>query len=111
MLLWLGLTAGGFAIVGGVVWSRFAAELRMHRGRVSRGSQVVPSRFGQIEFATLGHGAPVLIVHGAGGGFDQGLSAAGRLTDAGYRIIAPSRFGTFGHPARTTPRRSTKLMR
>jgi 2-hydroxy-6-oxonona-2,4-dienedioate hydrolase len=93
MLLWLGLTAGGLVIVGAVVWSRFAAELRMHRRRVSRGSQVVPSRFGQIEFATLGHGAPVLIVHGAGGGFDQGLSAAGRLSDVGYRIIAPSRFG------------------
>ena len=93
MLLWFALAAGGLVIVGAVVWSRFAAELRMHRGRVSRGSQVVPSRFGQIEFATMGHGAPVLIVHGAGGGFDQGLSAARRLTDAGYKIIAPSRFG------------------
>ena len=93
MLLWLGLTAGVLGIIGGVVWRRFTAELRMHRGRVSRGSRVVPSRFGQIEFATIGHGAPVLIVHGAGGGFDQGLSAAGRLTDAGYQIVAPSRFG------------------
>jgi 2-hydroxy-6-oxonona-2,4-dienedioate hydrolase len=93
MLLWLGLMVGGLGIVGAVVWSRFAAALRMHRRRVSRGSQVVPSPFGQIEFARLGHGAPVLIVHGAGGGFDQGLSSAGRLTDAGYQIIAPSRFG------------------
>jgi len=93
MILWPGLIVGGLGIVGAVVWSRFAAELRTHRGRVSRGSQVVPSRFGQIEFATLGHGAPVLIVHGAGGGFDQGFSAAGRLTDAGYQLIAPSRFG------------------
>jgi len=73
MLLWLGLTAGRLVIIGAVVWSRFAAALRTHRARVARGSQVVPSRFGQIEFATLGHGAPVLIVHGAGGGFDQGL--------------------------------------
>ncbi len=93
MLLWVGLTAGGLVIIGAVVRSRFAAALRTHRARVARGSQVVSSRFGQIEFATLGHGAPVLIVHGAGGGFDQGLSAAGRLTDAGYQIIAPSRFG------------------
>jgi len=93
MLLWLGLTAGVLGIIGAVVWRRFTAELRMHRGRVSRGSRVVPSRFGQIEFATIGHGAPVLIVHGAGGGFDQGLAAAGRLTDAGYQLVAPSRFG------------------
>lgn len=88
MLLGLGLTASVLGIVGAVVWRRFGAELRMHRGRVSRASQVVPSGFGQIEFATLGHGAPVLIVHGAGGGFDQGLSAASQLTDAGFQIIA-----------------------
>lgn len=93
MLLWFGFTAGVLGMVGAAVWWRFAAALSFHRARVARGSQVVPSRFGQIEFATLGHGAPVLIVHGAGGGFDQGLSAAGRLTDAGYQVIAPSRFG------------------
>jgi pimeloyl-ACP methyl ester carboxylesterase len=32
-------------------------------------------------------------VHGAGGGFDQVISGAGRLVAAGYQIIAPSRFG------------------
>ena len=53
----------------------------------------MPSRFGQIEFATVGHGAPLLVVHGAGGGFDQVVDAASRLTAAGYQIIAPSRFG------------------
>ena len=93
MMLWLGLIVGGLGIVGALVRRRFAADLRGHRARVVRGSQVLPSRFGPIEFATIGHGAPVLIVHGAGGGFDQGLSAAGRLSDAGYQLIAPSRFG------------------
>ena len=93
MLLWFGLMTGALGIVVAVVWRRYAGVLSFHRARVARGSPMVPSRFGQIEFATLGHGAPVLIVHGAGGGFDQGLSAASRLTDAGYQIIAPSRFG------------------
>ena len=93
MMLWPGLIVGGLGIAGALVRRRFAADLRGHRARVVRGSQVLPSPFGPIEFATIGHGAPVLIVHGAGGGFDQGLSAAGRLSDAGYQLIAPSRFG------------------
>ena len=66
MRLGLGLTAGILGIIAAVVWSRFAAALSIHRARVHRGSQVVSSRFGQIEFA-VGDGAPVLIVHGAGG--------------------------------------------
>lgn len=93
MLLWLGAAAGVLGIIGVAVWRRYAGTLAVHRARVARGGQVVPSRFGHIEFATLGDGAPVLIVHGAGGGFDQGLAAAHRLTEAGYQVIAPSRFG------------------
>jgi len=93
MLLGLGLTAGMLGIVGAVVWSEFADALSTHRARIYRGSQVVSSRFGQIEFATVGHGSPLLIVHGAGGGFDQAISAASRLIAAGYQVIAPSRFG------------------
>ena len=93
MRLWLGLTAGILGIIGAAVWWRFAAAIRIHRARVTRGSQVVSSRFGQIEFATVGHGAPVLVAHGGGGGFDQVISAAGRLIAAGHQVIAPSRFG------------------
>jgi 2-hydroxy-6-oxonona-2,4-dienedioate hydrolase len=35
----------------------------------------------------------VLIVHGAEGGFDQGLDMTGTMAERGYRLIAPSRFG------------------
>ena len=75
------------------IWRRYSTDLRGHRARVSRGSHVVSSRFGQIEFALVGTGPPVLVAHGAGGGFDQALTAARRLTAAGFRVIAPSRFG------------------
>jgi len=92
-LLGLGMTAGTLGSAGAMVWSKFAAALRCHRARVSRGSQVISSRFGQIEFATVGHGAPMMIVHGAGGGFDQAIYGASRFIAAGYQIIAPSRFG------------------
>jgi pimeloyl-ACP methyl ester carboxylesterase len=33
------------------------------------------------------------MIHGTGGGFDQGLNFAGQLVRSGYRVIAPSRFG------------------
>jgi pimeloyl-ACP methyl ester carboxylesterase len=45
-----------------------------------------------------GEGPPLLVVHGAGGGFDQGMDIAGELAAEGYRVIAPSRFGYLRTP-------------
>ena len=90
----IGLGLAAAALGGGTgVWADFAADLRAQRARVSHGSQLLSSRFGQIEYATAGAGVPVLVAHGAGGGFDQVIAAAGRLVAAGHQIIAPSRFG------------------
>lgn len=93
ILLALGLTAGILGVIGALVWMEFVTALSRQRARVASGSQVVSSQFGQIEFATVGSGEPVLVVHGAGGGFDQAIAASSRLAGAGYHIIAPSRFG------------------
>jgi 2-hydroxy-6-oxonona-2,4-dienedioate hydrolase len=38
------------------------------------------------------------VIHGAGGGFDQGLELAQPLIDAGFRVIAVSRFGYLRTP-------------
>jgi pimeloyl-ACP methyl ester carboxylesterase len=46
-----------------------------------------------MEYAEEGAGAPILMIHGTGGGFDQGLAFARPLAHAGFRVIAPSRFG------------------
>jgi pimeloyl-ACP methyl ester carboxylesterase len=46
-----------------------------------------------MEYAVAGTGPPVLMVHGTGGGFDQGLAFTAPLVAAGRRVIAPSRFG------------------
>ncbi len=62
------------------------------------GCQIVPTRCGPIEHAVSGDGAPVLIVHGAGGGFDQGLDIGAPLARMGLRVIAMSRFGYLGTP-------------
>jgi 2-hydroxy-6-oxonona-2,4-dienedioate hydrolase len=40
--------------------------------RVRGKSAVVPSPFGDIEYSQGGSGPPVLVIHGGGGGFDQG---------------------------------------
>jgi 2-hydroxy-6-oxonona-2,4-dienedioate hydrolase len=46
----------------------------------------------------LGEGPAVLLVHGAGGGFDQMLDLAAELAAAGFRAVAMSRFGYLRTP-------------
>jgi len=59
---------------------------------------MVATARGPIEYAVQGHGIPVLAVHGAGGGYDQGLLVAGNAFGEGYQVIAPSRFGYLRTP-------------
>ncbi|MBV1724726.1 MAG: alpha/beta hydrolase [Hoeflea sp.] len=61
--------------------------------RITGKSSLVTTRFGQLEYAVAGRGEPLLMVHGTGGGFDQGLRFAGGLIASGFQVVAPSRFG------------------
>jgi len=76
----------------------YRQDLRAARKRVQTGAQVAETPAGPIEYATGGDGAPVLVVHGAGGGFDQGAALARWLLGDEYRWVAPSRFGYLGTP-------------
>ncbi len=76
---------------------RYRGDLARARARVATGN-LLDTSCGPIEFATVGHGPPVLFVHGAGGGFDQGLLLGAPLAQRGYRIIAMSRFGYLRTP-------------
>jgi pimeloyl-ACP methyl ester carboxylesterase len=67
------------------------------RERLLAGSQVILTNSGPIEYATVGDGYPVLVVHGAGGGYDQGLILAQFAGDDFCRI-AISRFGYLRTP-------------
>ncbi len=84
--------AGAAALAGGVAWRAFDADIDAARARLRGRSRLIQSRFGALEYAEEGAGPPVLMIHGTGGGFDQGLAFAARLT-ARWRVIAPSRFG------------------
>ncbi len=59
---------------------------------------MVQTPCGPIEYALTGDGPPLLVLHGAGGGYDQGLGFGEPLVNSGFRIIAMSRFGYLRTP-------------
>ncbi|HMA34455.1 MAG TPA: alpha/beta hydrolase, partial [Chloroflexia bacterium] len=73
------------------------------RQRLAAGSQVVATRMGPVEYARVGQGPPVLVVHGYGGGYDQGLLAAQLAATYPLEIIAVSRFGYLRTPLPADP--------
>ena len=90
----------GLLLVGaiGTAWLAYQRDLRAARERVASGSQVIATPCGPIEFAAFGRGPALLLVHGAGGGFDQALDIAHQLAAHGYRAITMSRFGYLRTP-------------
>lgn len=76
-----------------LLWLNYGREIAELRARITDRATIVSLATGKLEYAEAGSGAPVLVVHGSGGGFDQGLEMAAPLAGAGYRLIAPSRFG------------------
>jgi 2-hydroxy-6-oxonona-2,4-dienedioate hydrolase len=96
--------ASAVALVGaGAVGSAYVSAVARARRRVASGSAMVETRFGPMEYAVAGDGSPFLMIHGTGGGFDQGLAFVRPLTDSGYRVIAPSRFGYLRTPIPRDP--------
>jgi pimeloyl-ACP methyl ester carboxylesterase len=81
-----------------LIYFSYRRDLGAARARISSASQVVNTTSGPIEYADVGKGEPVLVIHGAGGGFDQGLEIAQPLIDRGFRVIAVSRFGYLRTP-------------
>lgn len=57
---------------------------------------VTMTRHGRLEYTMWGSGPPVLVIHGAGGGFDQGRLLAEAMGGTGFTFIAVSRFGYLG---------------
>ncbi len=98
------LLAASAAILGlaGSIYLSYSNELRRARSSVSHGLTVTMAT-GPMEYAVHDSGAPLLSIHGAGGGYDQGLSNAADLVGDGFRVIAPSRFGYLGTPIPADP--------
>ena len=88
----LAVLAAVAAITAGV-YATFARDLKDARARLAGRSETIETSVGTLEYAIVGKGTSLLIVHGASGGFDQGLNMTGALATHGYRLIVPSRFG------------------
>lgn len=63
--------------------------------------RTIATRLGAVEYADSGEGPAVLALHGAMGGWDQGLLLARTLAGPRHRIVAPSRPGYLGTPLAT----------
>ncbi len=88
----------GVAAVVFAIHARFAQDLAQAARRAARGSELIATRCGPIEVQQAGEGTPLLMVHGSGGGHDQGMAWARPLAQQGVRVIAMSRFGYLRTP-------------
>lgn len=79
-----------FTVWVGLAWLR---DMRTIHARLVAEARVVQTAHGPVAYASGGTGAPVLTLHGAGGGHDQGRLLAEAFVPDGFNWIAPSRFG------------------
>jgi 2-hydroxy-6-oxonona-2,4-dienedioate hydrolase len=84
-----------------LIRSRFEHDLAMAGRRAAQGSELVGTSCGPIEVQQAGEGIPLLVIHGSGGGHDQGMAWARPLLQHGVRVIAMSRFGYLRTPRPT----------
>ena len=95
----LAILIGVLVIVILAVASRYTREIKAARARLdSLGSEVIDTACGPIEYARVGAGYPLLVVHGAMGGFDQGLWLGGNFDITNNQVISVSRFGYLHSP-------------
>ena len=94
------LRAAGVIATGAtaLAYTAYRKDIEAARRRIDADRQIIDTEQGPIEFAESGAGPAVLLIHGAGGGFDQGLDLGRAFLGDHYRIVAPSRFGYLGTP-------------
>ncbi|MFN8002792.1 MAG: alpha/beta hydrolase [Acidobacteriota bacterium] len=71
----------------------YVRDMRRAYERVRGKSKVVASPYGEIEYTDGGNGPAVLVIHGSGGGYDQGELMVQAVLGNQFHWIAPSRFG------------------
>jgi 2-hydroxy-6-oxonona-2,4-dienedioate hydrolase len=92
--------ASAIVLVVSALWIawRFDSDIKAASAKAALGGVLINTRCGPIEYQEAGKGTPLLMVHGSGGGHDQGMAFAGKLVERGFRVIAMSRFGYLRTP-------------
>lgn len=86
-------TAIGLILAVVLVSAAYLWDMNRAYERVTGKSTVIPSPYGDIEFTEGGSGPDVLVIHGSGGGFDQGELLAQAVVGDQFHWITPSRYG------------------
>ena len=74
----------------------FIRDMSRAYERVGEKGTVIFSTFGDIQFTEAGSGPAALVIHGSGGGYDQGELIAQAVLGDDFHSISPSRFGYLG---------------
>lgn len=90
ILRWIAI---GLILAVVLVSAAYFWDMNQAYERVSGKSTVIPSPYGDIEFTVGGSGPDVLVIHGSGGGFDQGELLAQAVVGDQFHWITPSRYG------------------
>lgn len=90
ILRWIAI---GLILAVVLVSAAYFWDMNQAYERVSGKSTVIPSPYGDIEFTVGGSGPDVLVIHGSGGGFDQGELLAQAVLGDQFHWITPSRYG------------------
>jgi len=76
-----------------VAYPSYKKQMKAAGERIQSESRILETKYGKMEYAVRGHGKPILLIHGAGGGFDQGLWLGQVCLDGDFQFISPSKFG------------------
>jgi pimeloyl-ACP methyl ester carboxylesterase len=95
--LLLVMLVAAIATAGAIIFM-YRGDLERARDAAGKDGLIANTASGPIEYAEKGLGIPLLSIHGAGGGYDQGLANAASLLGEDFKIIAPSRFGYLRTP-------------
>jgi pimeloyl-ACP methyl ester carboxylesterase len=93
-------------IIGAIVivtYPRYSRGMKAAREHLQADSKILNTDQGSIEYTVKGEGTPVLMLHGAGGGYDQGLWAGKLYLGDGYQFISVSRYGYLRSPSPKDP--------
>lgn len=84
---------GAGLLAAGYLFALYRREKQQALQLLRAGGLVAQTAAGPVEYATQGQGPPILIMHGGGGGYDQGLWVGDLVACGGNQTIALSRPG------------------